>query len=68
MRVIRKVDGTNNMVSNGEQLCEDERGELTCDRIKKEELKSDLNKFRVDVVNGMVVNLEQGALGLVQAV
>ncbi|KAJ5371544.1 hypothetical protein N7517_003550 [Penicillium concentricum] len=67
MRVIRKVDGTTDIAPNGKTLCEDERGELTCDRIKKAELKSDLNKFRVDVVNGMTVNLQQGALGLVRA-
>jgi hypothetical protein len=66
MRVIRKVDGTTDMAT-GKTLCEDERGELTCDRIKKAELKSDLNKFRVDIVNGMTVNLQQGALGLVRA-
>ncbi|CAI7637180.1 unnamed protein product [Penicillium glandicola] len=67
MRVIRKVDGTTEKAPNGKSLCEDEHGELTCDRIKKAELKSDLNKFRVDVVNGMTVNLQRGALGLIQA-
>lgn len=67
MQVIRKVDGTTNMAANGKELWEDEHGELTCDRIKKAELKSDLNKFRVDIVNGMTVNLQQGALGLVKA-
>lgn len=67
MQVIRKVDGTMSMTPNGKELCEDEHGELTCDRIKKAELKSDLNKFRVDIVNGMTVNLQQGALGLVKA-
>ncbi|KAJ6131261.1 hypothetical protein N7523_001721 [Penicillium sp. IBT 18751x] len=66
MRVIRKVDGTTNTAPNGQELYEDENGELTCDRIKKAELKSDLNKFRVDVVNGMTVNLQHGALGLVK--
>ncbi|KAJ5775866.1 uncharacterized protein N7511_000877 [Penicillium nucicola] len=67
MRVIRKVDGTMKPTSNGKELGEDELGELTCDRIKKAELKSDLNKFSVDVVHGMTVNLQQGALGLMQA-
>ena len=67
MRVIQKVDGTMNMSQNSKGFCEENHGELTCDRIKKEELKSDLNKFGVDVVNGMTVNLQRGALGLVKA-
>ncbi|KAJ5137809.1 hypothetical protein N7526_004042 [Penicillium atrosanguineum] len=66
MRVIRKVDCTTNTDPNGKKPSEDENGELTCDRIKKAELKSDINKFRVDIVNGMTVNLQQGALGLVK--
>ncbi|KAJ5741970.1 hypothetical protein N7533_011379 [Penicillium manginii] len=67
MRVIRKVDGTMNMFTDKEKLGKDKLGELTCDRIKKEELKLDLNKFRDDIVQGMTVNLQQGALGLIQA-
>lgn len=67
MRVIRKVDGTMNMFTDKEKLGKDKWGELTCDRIKKEELKLDLNKFRDDIVQGMTVNLQQGALGLIQA-
>lgn len=67
MRVIRKVDGTMNMFTDGEELGKDNLGELTCDRIKKEELKSDLKKFSDDIVQGMTVNLQQGALGLIQA-
>lgn len=66
MRVIRKVDGTMNMFTDKEKLGKDKWGELTCDRIKKEELKLDLNKFRDDIVQGMTVNLQQGALGLIQ--
>ncbi|GKZ25840.1 hypothetical protein AbraIFM66951_002841 [Aspergillus brasiliensis] len=66
MRVIQKVDGTMDKSQNNKGMCEENHGELTCDRIKKAELKSDLNKFGVDVVNGMTVNLQRGALGLVK--
>lgn len=67
MRVIRKVNGTMKMFSDNEELGKDKLGERTCDRIKKEELKSDLNKFRDDIIHGMTVNLQQGALGLIKA-
>ncbi|KAJ5888978.1 hypothetical protein N7495_009019 [Penicillium taxi] len=68
MKVIRKVNGTMNTAPDGIELKEDEQGEWTCDRIKKEEMKLDpVHKFAVDVVNGMTVNLQQGVLGLVKA-
>ncbi len=62
MRVIGKVDGT---MSLGAGADPDRHGELTCDRIKKEELKAGLDDFGADVVNGMTVKLQRGALGLV---
>lgn len=61
MRIIGKVDGTMDL---GTVSDPDRHGELTCDRIKKEELKAGLREFGADVVNGMTVKLQRGALGL----
>ncbi|KAL3455282.1 hypothetical protein BJX64DRAFT_295208 [Aspergillus heterothallicus] len=61
MRVIEKAGG--GVEGNGNGIREDEFGTVTCDQIKKAEMKKGLDVF-AEGVNGMRVVLELGRLGL----
>ncbi|KAL4874339.1 hypothetical protein BJY04DRAFT_226143 [Aspergillus karnatakaensis] len=63
LKVIEKVDPSI-ASAEGKTLCEDEFGQLACDRIKKAEMKAGIQKFEKEVINGMTMNLERGRLGL----